>query len=85
MRPKRVSGVAGLLAQIREENTAGMIDQGKTEDEAGAVTEEDSRFTLAEEVRREIRREEKKKRKEEQFKSAVASCKLVAGWLVAAL
>lgn len=74
VKPKQLSGVAHLLAQIKEENDAGLIDQGKAEDEAGAVTEEDSKFTLAEETRREIRREEKKKRKTEEFKSAVANC-----------
>jgi U1 small nuclear ribonucleoprotein of 70kDa MW N terminal len=71
-----VTGVAALLAQIREENVAGLVDQGKADDEAGALTEDDSKFTLAEETRREMRREEKKKRKEEDFKNAVTNCEL---------
>ena len=74
VRPKTITGVGALLASIKEENTAGLIDQGRTEDEAGAVTEEDSKFTLAEETRREIRREEKKKKKVEDFKNAVNNC-----------
>lgn len=74
VKPKQLSGVAQLLAQVKEENDAGLIDQGKADDEAGAVTEEDSKFTLAEETRREIRREEKKKRKTEEFKTAVSNC-----------
>jgi U1 small nuclear ribonucleoprotein 70kDa len=69
-----MTGVAALLAQIREENVAGLVDQGKADDEAGALTEDDSKFTLAEETRREMRREEKKKRKEEEFKNAVTNC-----------
>jgi len=69
-----MTGVAALLAQIREENVAGLVDQGKADDEAGALTEDDSKFTLAEETRREMRREEKKKRKEEDFKNAVTNC-----------
>jgi U1 small nuclear ribonucleoprotein of 70kDa MW N terminal len=69
-----VTGVAALLAQIKEENVAGLVDQGKADDEAGALTEDDSKFTLAEETRREMRREEKKKRKEEEFKNAVVNC-----------
>jgi U1 small nuclear ribonucleoprotein len=69
-----MNGVAALLAQIKEENVAGLVDQGKAEDEAGALTEDDSKFTLAEETRREMRREEKKKRKGEEFKNAVANC-----------
>ena len=74
VRPKHLTGVAGLLAQVREENVAGLVDKGKADEEAGALTEDDSKFTLAEETRREIRREEKKKRKEEDFKNAVATC-----------
>jgi U1 small nuclear ribonucleoprotein 70kDa len=74
VKPKQLSGVANLLAQIKEENDAGLIDLGKAEIEAGAVTEEDSKFTLAEETRREIRREEKKKLRTEEFKAAVANC-----------
>ncbi|CAG8599949.1 10061_t:CDS:2 [Acaulospora colombiana] len=34
--PRTIGGVGALLAQIREEKDAGMIDQGKADDEAGA-------------------------------------------------
>lgn len=81
VRPKHLTGVAALLAQIREENVAGLVDKGKADEEAGALTEDDTKFTLAEETRREIRREEKKKRKEEDFKTAVAICESCYGSL----
>ena len=80
VRKKNVSGVAQLLASIREQNDAGLIDQGKKEVEElepGAVPsgpEDDGQFTLAEEIKRQIRREEKKKRKGEEFKIAASTC-----------
>jgi hypothetical protein len=73
-------GVAQLLESIREQNDAGLIDQGKKEMEElepGAVPsgpEDDGQFTLAEEIKRQMRREEKKKRKEEEFKIAASTC-----------
>jgi U1 small nuclear ribonucleoprotein 70kDa len=78
---KTVSGVAQLLASIREQNDVGLIDQGKKEVEElepGAVPsgpEDEGQFTLAEEIKRQIRREEKKKRKGEEFKIAVSTCR----------
>lgn len=80
VRKKSVSGVAQLLASIREQNDAGLIDQGKKEAEElepGAVPsgpEDEGQFTLAEEIKRQMRREEKKKRKEEEFKIAASTC-----------
>lgn len=80
VRKKTVSGVAQLLASIREQNDAGLIDQGKKEAEElepGAVPsgpEDEGKFTLAEEIKRQMRREEKKKRKEEEFKIAASTC-----------
>ena len=80
VRKKAVSGVAQLLASIREQNDAGLIDQGKKEAEElepGAVPsgpEDEGQFTLAEEIKRQMRREEKKKRKEEEFKIAASTC-----------
>ncbi|PVF93348.1 RNA-binding domain-containing protein, partial [Serendipita vermifera] len=70
---KAVSGVAALLEKIREEKDAGMIDQGKADDEAGALTDEDANFTLAEETKREMKRELKKRRKADDFKNAVTN------------
>src|SRR5258706_4824444 len=80
VRKKAVSGVAQLLASIREQNDAGLIDQGKKEAEElepGAVPsgpEDEGQFNLAEEIKRQMRREEKKKRKEEEFKIAASTC-----------
>lgn len=77
---KSVLGVAQLLESIREQNDAGLIDQGKKEMEelepgaVPSVPEDEGRFTLAEEIKRQMRREEKKKRKEEEFKIAASTC-----------
>ena len=80
VRKTPISGVAQLLASVREQNDAGLIDQGKKEAEElepGAVPsgpEDEGQFTLAEEIKRQMRREEKKKRKEEEFKIAASTC-----------
>lgn len=80
VRKKAVSGVGHLLASIREQNDAGLIDLGKKEAEElepGAVPsgpEDEGQFTLSEEIKRQMRREEKKKRKEEEFKIAASTC-----------
>jgi U1 small nuclear ribonucleoprotein 70kDa len=74
VRSKNVGGIASILVEIREDNTAGLIIKGQKEDEEGEEGEEKT-FTHAEETLREIRREERKKQKEEQFKKAKDSCK----------
>lgn len=73
VRAKNVGGVASILLQIREDNTAGLISKGQKEDEEGEEGEEKT-LTHAEETLREIRREERKKQKEELFKKAKDSC-----------
>ncbi|OCH94899.1 hypothetical protein OBBRIDRAFT_721809 [Obba rivulosa] len=67
VKPKSVDGVAQILAQLREDKTQGLINagQGETMEEG-----EEPTFTLAEEVKRQVRREERKKKKEDEFKIA---------------
>ncbi|KZT41268.1 hypothetical protein SISSUDRAFT_353221 [Sistotremastrum suecicum HHB10207 ss-3] len=65
--PKSVSGVADILARIKEENTVGLIAAGK---DVAMEEGEEPALTLAEETKREIRREERRKRKENEFKVA---------------
>ncbi|KAF7330410.1 U1 small nuclear ribonucleoprotein [Mycena venus] len=68
IRPKNVSGVAHLLAELKEAKTENMMTTGESE----VVMEEGEEpvFTHAEEVKRQIRREERKKKKTEEFKIA---------------
>lgn len=73
VRSKNVLGIASILLEIREDNTAGLISKGQKEEEEGEEGEEKS-LTHAEETLREIRREERKKQKEELFKKAKESC-----------
>ncbi|KIJ66769.1 hypothetical protein HYDPIDRAFT_108703 [Hydnomerulius pinastri MD-312] len=66
IRCKNVSGVAAILAQLKEESTATLMSG-----EGDAMEEgEEPAFTLAEETKRQIRREERKKQKTEEFKIA---------------
>ncbi|KAF8581088.1 hypothetical protein K439DRAFT_1517363 [Ramaria rubella] len=81
VKSKNVGGVAGILQQIQEENTAGLINKGRKDkaeagdgDEEGEEGEEKG-WTWAEETVREMRREERKRAKEEQFKKAKDSYK----------
>lgn len=68
---KDVSGVAHLLAQLKEANTETLITSG----EAEAMEEgEEPIFTHAEEIKRQIRREERKARRTEEFKIAKETC-----------
>lgn len=69
---KRLTGVAAILAQIREENQNAVVAHGKGGVEEGEEPEE--HFTYVEEVRRQIHREEKKKQKTQQFSSAKENC-----------
>lgn len=72
MRRKDVSGVGSILAQLREEAVTQVNGGGGDGMEEG----EEPTFTLAEEVKRQIRREERKKRKQDEFKVAKDIC----GW-----
>ncbi|KAF8876741.1 hypothetical protein BD779DRAFT_1613251 [Infundibulicybe gibba] len=68
---KHVSGVAHLLAQLREADTQTLITQGEGAMEDG----EEPVFTHAEEIKRQIRREERKAKRTEEFKVAKDSYK----------
>jgi U1 small nuclear ribonucleoprotein len=68
---KDVSGVAHMLAQLKEANTETLITSG----EAEAMEEgEEPIFTHAEEIKRQIRREERKAKRTEEFKIAKETC-----------
>lgn len=72
IRPKNVTGVAHLIAQLQEAKTETLLTAG----EADVPMEEGEEpvFTLAEEVKRQIRREERKKKRTEEFKIAKETC-----------
>ncbi|KAF5367051.1 hypothetical protein D9758_004054 [Tetrapyrgos nigripes] len=69
IRSKNVSGVAAILAQLKETATENLAADDQMEEGEEPV------FTLAEEAKRQIRREERKKRKAEQFRVAKDSYK----------
>ena len=73
VRPKNVSGVAALLAELREEKTQGMLNSGEGE---GMEEGEEPNYTHAEETKRAIRREERKKKKSDEFRIAKETCVL---------
>ncbi|KJA23019.1 hypothetical protein HYPSUDRAFT_40511 [Hypholoma sublateritium FD-334 SS-4] len=67
IRKKEVSGVAEILARLKEANTDSLINAGT----ADAMEEgEEPVFTHAEETKRQIRREERKAKRTEEFKIA---------------
>jgi len=67
---KDVSGVADILARLKEQSTVTLLSG-----EGDAMEEgEEPTFTLAEETKRQIRREERKKQKTEHFKIAKETC-----------
>ncbi|KIM39706.1 hypothetical protein M413DRAFT_179709 [Hebeloma cylindrosporum] len=67
IRKKDVSGVASILAQVKEANTDSLINAGTSD----AMEEgEEPVLTHAEETNRQIRREERKAKKTEEFKAA---------------
>lgn len=68
---KSVGGVGDVLARLRDASTQEMIDsaQGDNMEEG-----EEPAFTLAEEVKRQVRREERKKLKTEEYKIAKETC-----------
>jgi U1 small nuclear ribonucleoprotein len=68
---KNVSGVGALLAQIKEDNTAGLFKDANRD---GMEEGEEPVYTLAEETKREIRREERKKKREDDLVKAKENC-----------
>lgn len=70
---KSVSGVASILAQLKEATTNSIISAGMAE---AAEDGEETTLTYAEEVKRQMRREERKAAKLEEFKAAKESCLL---------
>ena len=67
---KNVSGVGNLLALLKEGAMTGLAN-GTTD---GMEEGEEPTFTLAEEIKRQIRREDRKKRRAEEFQKAKESC-----------
>lgn len=68
---KDVTGVAHILAQLREASTQTLLTAG-----AGETMEEgeEPAFTHAEEIKRQLRREDRKAKKTEEFKTAKETC-----------
>ncbi|KAF9267636.1 hypothetical protein L218DRAFT_854806 [Marasmius fiardii PR-910] len=64
VKKKDVGGVAEIMQQLKDDATENLANGEQMEEG------EEPAFTLAEEVKRQIRREERKKRKEEEFKIA---------------
>ncbi|KAL4074981.1 hypothetical protein V8B97DRAFT_1867973 [Scleroderma yunnanense] len=62
---KNVTGVADILDRLKQEAASHINGNGDGMEEG-----EEPTFTLAEEVKRQIRREERKKRRQEEFKIA---------------
>lgn len=71
IRKKEVSGVADILARLKEANTDSLFNA----DAAEAMEEgEEPVFTHAEETKRQIRREERKAKRTEEYKIAKDTC-----------
>ncbi|KAH7341303.1 hypothetical protein B0J17DRAFT_646046 [Rhizoctonia solani] len=66
VRSKNVSGVAALLAQVREENERGIVGAGAAQMDREEGEEE--KYTYAEEIKRKLYREERQRRKQESSK-----------------
>ncbi|KAI9451068.1 hypothetical protein BJY52DRAFT_132719 [Lactarius psammicola] len=67
---KNVTGVGSLLAFLKEGAMAGLAN-GNAE---GMEEGEEPTFTLAEEIKRQIRREDRKKKRADEFQTAKESC-----------
>lgn len=81
VRPKDVDGVAALLARLSAEKDDAIAQGGTAADVAtveGMEEGEEPTFTLAEEVKREIRREERKKLRAQKFQTMKESCEYPA-------
>jgi len=73
IRNKSVTGVAHILAQLKEADTESLIIAGMSE----AMEEgEEPVYTHAEETKRQMRREERKAKKVEEFRIAKETCVL---------
>lgn len=78
---KNVSGVGSLLAFLKEGAMAGLAN-GNAE---GMEEGEEPNFTLAEEMKRQVRREERKKKRAEEFQQAKESCTYFSSSLIVSL
>jgi U1 small nuclear ribonucleoprotein 70kDa len=78
---KGVSGVAEILARLREASTEGLIN-GTAEAE-GMEEGEEPNYTYAEETKRQIRREERRKKRADTFRVAKDTCACFSFLLVA--
>jgi U1 small nuclear ribonucleoprotein 70kDa len=67
---KYVNGVGPLLAMLKEGAIAGLANGTADGMEEG----EEPTFTLAEEMKRQVRREERKKKRADEFQKAKESC-----------
>jgi len=67
---KDVNGVGLLLAMLKEGAIAGLANGTPDGMEEG----EEPTFTLAEEIKRQVRREERKKKRADEFQTAKDSC-----------
>ncbi|KAF9048398.1 hypothetical protein BJ165DRAFT_1343029 [Panaeolus papilionaceus] len=67
VRPKNVSGVAEILARLKEEATDSLVNAGNSD----AMEEgEEPVYTHAEDTKRQIRREERRAKRTEEYKIA---------------
>lgn len=74
VRPKKVTGVAAILAQLKESTTETLITAGAGD--APMEEGEEPVFTHAEEIKRQLKREDRKKKRVEEFKIAKETCEL---------
>jgi U1 small nuclear ribonucleoprotein len=80
IRNKNVTGVADILQRLKEETTDNLFNAVNNDD--GMEEGEEPVYTLAEEVKRQLRREQRKARKADDFKSAKESCELHSLFLI---
>jgi U1 small nuclear ribonucleoprotein 70kDa len=70
VRKKNVAGVGPLIAMLKEGAIAGLANGNGEGMEEG----EEPTFTLAEEMKRQVRREERKKKRADEFQKAKDYC-----------
>lgn len=73
MKSKNVDGVAGILNQLREASTEGLITAGAAD--VNMEEGEEPAYTHAEEVKRMLRREARKQQRTEEYKKSLATCR----------
>jgi U1 small nuclear ribonucleoprotein 70kDa len=71
---KNVSGVGNLLSLLKEGAMTGLAN-GNTD---GMEEGEEPTYTLAEEIKRQIRREERKKKRADEFQTAKDACTCIS-------